>query len=174
MKSKVQATGKARVVSLIVVVVALVFAAGIATASMTMQPNGEPQVLQEQAIITADPANGIIDVSEQASYIWGDFFVGVVPLSETASIALEWQVGDLQAWMDSVVGKRAEDSIDEMLVRILDDDTNTYLTPRQKIDFGTACMTEYDTYVITYDRIPDELVAVVIKQADLNLAVAEK
>ena len=141
---------KYRWIALVMAVVLLMTAVGAATATITNQ-EPEPQM----------------DTSEQTSLIYGDYFVGVVELNEEAAIALESQVGDLQGWIEGIVGKRAEDAMQECIIRILQDKENTYLTKTQKDDFGKAC-NDRGIYYIDYDSIPDDLKASLLKQAKLN------
>lgn len=92
------------------------------------------------------------------AYLYGDYFVAVVPLSEAGARALEWQVGDLDEWIGQQVYKRAQDASEELLIRALQDTTNMYLTKLQKEAFG-AEMIKRGIYLCTYEAIPDDLKA---------------
>lgn len=107
------------------------------------------------------------DPKANNAYIIGDYFVGVVQLSEEAAKALEWQVGDLQGWIEGVVYEKASDSMDEMIVRILDDQEDLYLTKAQKQQFSAACA-DAGVYLVTLDTIPAELKAELVKLANVQ------
>lgn len=100
-------------------------------------------------------------------YLVGDYFVGVVPLSEAGARALQWQVGDLSPWIEGVVYKRAEEAVRELVVRALQDKTELYLTKVQKDAFGAELISR-GIFPLDYTDIPEDLIATLVLQCKVG------
>ena len=139
-------------VLIIVVAIAIsVLSATVTGARIQVQEQEQPQ----------------IKVGEASAYMYGNYFIATVPLSEAGTKALQGQVGDLATWIEGVVYGRAEDAVHETVIRILMDDADFYLTKAQK-DAWAGEMTKRGIYLVTYESIPDDLKAELIKLVDQN------
>lgn len=107
-----------------------------------------------------------IEKSDNYAYLYGSYLVAGVQLSEAGAKALQSQVGDIQQWVETTVYKRADDAINESLVKIIYDTEYKYLTKEQIDDIG-ADMLNDGIFLISYDQLPNEYKERLIIEADL-------
>lgn len=122
---------------------------GVGAVQVSNEP--QPEVVTEEQI----------DFTQ--AYLYGDYFMAIVGLSESGAKALESQVGDLDTWIGNTVRQRTEAAVDELLVRALQDTTDTYLTKKQKTAFMLE-MANRGICWIDHTTIPSDLIDSLILQ----------
>lgn len=147
----------------------------IALAVGTVFGVGAVQVTDDEATVNTTEAMEMpavasteqVETSYTDAYLFGDYFVGIVELSDAGAKVLESQVGDLETWIESVVYDRTDKAMKETLNKILDDTADRYLTKEQKTQFMID-MAARGIYWVDYDSIPDDLRAQLVMMADLT------